>query len=120
MRKLFILILTVLTLHTNGQLLVTVPDFITESSTSVNIIADATFGNKKLLGNTNDVFVHIGVITTLSANSSDWKYVTSVWGNPDVKFKCIALGNSKWSYTINNNLRNFFGVTNPNEKILKC
>ena len=119
MRKLFILILTVLTLHTNGQLLVTVPDFITESSTSVNIIADATFGNKKLLGNTNDVFVHIGIITTLSANSSDWKYVTSVWGNPDVKFKCTALGNNKWSYTINNNLRTFFGVTNPNEKILK-
>jgi 1,4-alpha-glucan branching enzyme len=119
MRKFFILILTVLTLHTNGQLLVTVPDFITESSTSVDIIADASFGNKKLLGNTNDIFVHIGLITTLSASSADWKYVASTWGNSDVKFKCTALGNNKWSYTINNNLRTFFGVTNPNEKILK-
>ena len=119
MRKLFILILTVLTLQTNGQLLVTVPDFITESSSSVTIIADASLGNKRLLGNTNDIFVHIGVITTLSANSSDWKYVASIWGNSDVKFKCTPLGNNKLSYTINNNLRTFFGVTNPNEKILK-
>ena len=119
MKKVFLYILVLLSLDANAQLLVSTPSFITESNTSTTITADATKGNKNLLGNTNDIYVHIGVLTTLSTSGSDWKYVASTWGNSDAKFKCTVLGNNKWSYTINNNLRSFFGITNANEKIVK-
>jgi 1,4-alpha-glucan branching enzyme len=119
MKKVYLIILVLLSLNTNAQLLVSSPSFITETNTTTTITADAAFGNKKLIGNTNDIFVHIGVLTTLSTSGGDWKYVASTWGTSDPKFKCVALGNNKWSYTINGNLRTFFGITNANEKIVK-
>ena len=119
MKKVFLYILVLFSIHANAQLLVSTPSFVTESIASTTITADATKGNKNLLGNTNDIYVHIGVLTTLSTSGSDWKYVASTWGNSDAKFKCTALGNNKWSYTINGNLRTFFGITNANEKIVK-
>ncbi len=119
MKKVYLLILVVLSLHVNAQLLVSSPNFITETATSSTIVADATKGNKALLGNTNDIYVHIGVITNLSTGASDWKYVLSTWGTTDVRFKTVELGNNKWSFTFNNNLRSYFGITNANEKILK-
>jgi len=118
-KKIILSLLVLLTLQTNAQLLVSVPDFPTETLPSTTIIADATKGNQKLLGNTADVYVHIGAITNLSPTGADWKYVSSVWGTADAKFKCVALGNNKWSYTIPSNLRTYFGITNANEKILK-
>ena len=119
MKKYFIYLFVFLSLQTNAQLLVSSPTFISETVASSTIIADASFGNKKLIGNTNDIFVHIGVITTLSTSGSDWKYVASTWGTSDAKFKCVPLGKNKWSYTITTNLRSFFGITNANEKIVK-
>lgn len=119
MKKVLLFIIILLSLQTNAQLLVSTPDFITESVTSTTIIADASKGNQKLLGNTADIYVHIGAITNLSPTGADWKYVSSVWGTADAKFKCVALGNNKWSYTIPTNLRTYFGITNANEKILK-
>ncbi len=64
-----------------SQLLSWSPDFILENSTPVVITMDASKGNQGLLNYTpvTDVYVHIGVITNMSANSSDWKYVNSVW-----------------------------------------
>jgi 1,4-alpha-glucan branching enzyme len=103
----------------HAQLLVTSPNFLTESSNNPTIIADASKGNKGLFGNTNDIYVHIGVITNLSTGPSDWKYVLTTWGTTDSRFKCTSLGNSKWSYTINGNLRTAFGITNANEKIIR-
>jgi hypothetical protein len=114
MKKLLFSLILLLSLHVNGQLLVSSPDFITETATSTTITANATKGNKGLLGNTNDIYVHIGAITSLSTGASDWKYVLSTWGTTNANFKCTSLGNNKWSYTINNNLRSFFGITNSN------
>jgi glycosidase len=108
-------------MNANGQLLKTDPNFILESSNNVLITADANKGNKNLQNFTGDVYVHIGVITNLSANSSAWKYVPSfsVWGGTDARIKCTAIGNNKWTYTIPGNLRTFFGITDASEKILK-
>ena len=108
-------------MNANGQLLKTDPNFILESSNNVLITADANKGNKNLQNFTGDVYVHIGVITNLSANSSAWKYVPtfSVWGGTDAKIKCTSIGNNKWTYTIPGNLRTFFGITDPAEKIVK-
>ncbi len=108
-------------LQSFSQLLSWSPDFIQESSTPVVITMDATKGNQGLLNYTpvTDVYVHIGVITNMSTSSSDWRYVSSVWGTTNPTYQAASLGNNKWSYTITGGLRNFFGITNPSETILK-
>lgn len=120
-KTLLVTILFLICFHGFSQLLTWSPDFIQESSTPVVITVDATKGNQGLLNYTptTDVYVHIGVITNLSANSSDWKYVTSVWGTTNPAFQAINSGNNKWSYTITGGLRTFFGLTNPAESIQK-
>lgn len=104
-----------------AQLLSWSPDFIKETDGSVQITADASKGNKGLLNYTptTDVYVHIGVITSNSTNASDWKYSKFTWGSTNVLAQASSLGNNKWSFTINGGLRTFFGLSDPNEKILK-
>lgn len=104
-----------------SQLLSWTPDFIQESSDPVVITMNANYGNQGLLNYTptSDVYVHIGVITNLSTSSSDWRYVTSVWGTTNPAFQAVSLGNNQWSYTINGGLRTFFGITNAAETIQK-
>ncbi|MEO6682157.1 MAG: alpha-amylase family glycosyl hydrolase, partial [Ginsengibacter sp.] len=78
-------------------------------------------GNQELFFYTpvTDIYVHIGVITSASTNQSDWKYSKFNWGVADAAARATSLGNSKWSYTITGGLRNYFGITNPTEKIEK-
>ena len=104
-----------------SQLLSWTPDFIQETSNPVVITMDANYGNRGLLNYapTSDVYVHIGVITNLSTSSSDWRYVTSVWGTTNPLFQATSLGNNKWSFTISGGLRTYFGMTNPAETIEK-
>ncbi len=102
-----------------AQLLNMNPAFITETSTNNLIVYDANFGNKGLLNYSGDVFVHIGVITTKSTSSSDWKYVNSSWGVVDANFKAAALGNNKWQFAIPTDLRNYFGITDAAERITR-
>jgi glycosidase len=106
-----------------AQLLSWSPDFVQETSTPVVITCDATKGNQGLLNYTptSDVYVHLGVITNLSTGPSNWLHVPSfcVWGTTNVQANCTYLGNNKWSYSITGGLRNFFGLTNPAEKILR-
>ena len=95
MKKIYLFIFILLAFQTNAQLLVSSPSFITETNTSTTITADASYGNKKLIGITSDIFVHIGVLTSISTSSADWKYVASTWGTSDAKIKCVALGIKK-------------------------
>lgn len=108
-------------LQSFSQLLSWSPDFIQENSTPVVITMDAAKGNQGLLNYTptSDVYVHIGVITNLSTSSSNWRYVTSVWGSTNPAFQATYLGSNKWSYTITGGLRTFFGISNPAETIQK-
>jgi len=82
---------------------------------------DATKGNQGLLNysQTNDVYVHIGVITNLSTDSANWLHVPFTWGTTNAQAHCTYLGNNMWQYTITGGLRNFFSVTNANEHIQK-
>lgn len=104
-----------------AQLLTWSPQFPMESTSPVTITVDANYGNKGLLNYTpaTDVYVHIGVITNLSANSGDWKYVKTTWGITNPAWQATSLGNNKWSFTITGGLRNYFGISNPVETILK-
>lgn len=104
-----------------SQLLSWTPDFIQESSTPIVITMDANYGNKGLLNyaTTTDVYVHIGVITSLSATSSDWKYSKFTWGTANASAQATYLGNNKWSFTITGGLRTFFNITNSTETVKK-
>ncbi len=68
------------------------------------------------MGFTGNVYVHIGLITSASANAGDWQHVPFAWPGTPVTGQAISAGTNKWSYTINN-IRNFFGVTNAGETI---
>ena len=105
----------------NGQLLSWSPQYIQESSSTVDIICDATLGNKgiKDYTPTTDIYVHIGVITTSSTSNSDWKGSKFTWGSTTATANATYLGSNKWKFTITGGLRNYFGITNASEKILR-
>ncbi len=104
-----------------SQLLSWSPQYIQESSSTVDIICDATLGNKgiKDYTPTTDIYVHIGAITTASTNSSDWKGSKFTWATTTATANATYLGSNKWKFTITGGLRTYFGITNPSEKILR-
>ena len=93
-----------------AQLLATSPNFPRDNS-ALSIIVDCTKGNQGLFNyaNTSDVYVHIGVITNLSVNTTDWKYSKFTWGSTDAAARAIYLGTNKYQFNISN-IRSFFGV----------
>ena len=93
-----------------AQLLTTVPEFPADNS-SLTITVDCTKGNQGLLNyaNTNDVYVHIGVITNLSSNNTDWRSSKFTWGSTDVAAKATWIAANKYQYAISN-IRSFFNV----------
>jgi glycosidase len=108
-----------LSLITNAQLLSVDVAFPTDASTVV-ITADASKGSRGLFNHTaSDVYVHTGVTTNLSANSTDWKYVkfNQNFTVPNPSLQATSLGNNKWSFTIAN-IRDYYGVP-AGETILK-
>lgn len=120
MKKYLLLLIVICFSHKNfAQLLSWTPEFPTESSSPVTITADANYGNKGLLDFSSDVYVHIGVITNLSTNSGDWRYVKTSWPGTDPAAKATVVSTNKWSFTITGGLRTYFGISNPSEKILK-
>lgn len=122
MKKACLLVVIIFTaICSNAQLLKTTPEFVLDNASNIDIVCDANYGNKAILNYTptSDMYVHIGVITSLSANSSDWKYVKYPWASPGADRLCSYLGNNQWKFTIVGGLRTFFGITNPSEKILK-
>ena len=122
MKKACLLVVIIFTaICSNAQLLKTTPEFVLDNASNIDIVCDANYGNKAILNYTptSDMYVHIGVITSLSTNSSDWKYVKYPWASPGADRLCSYLGNNQWKFTIVGGLRTFFGITNPSEKILK-
>ncbi len=122
MKKILLPLLLLFILKTNAQLLSWTPDFIHDTTSStVTITMNATYGNNGLLNYTptTDVYVHIGVITSLSTSSSDWKYVKFTWATTPAAAQCTYLGSNKWQYKITGGLRNYFGITNASETIKK-
>ena len=124
MKKIVSLLLFIFSISfSKAQLLSWTPSFPEENDATTNVVitADATKGNQGLLNYTpvTDVYVHIGVITNLSANSTDWKYVKFTWGTTNVQAQCTNVGSNQWQYTITGSLRSYFGITNASEHIQK-
>ncbi len=122
-RMLLLFVAAMGTLVVNAQLLSWTPPFPKEDdpSQALVITTDASKGNQGLLNYTptSDVYVHIGVITTLSTSSTDWRYSRFTWASTTAAAQATYAGNNKWQFTINGSLRNFFGITNSGESILK-
>jgi 1,4-alpha-glucan branching enzyme len=115
MKKIFLACagIVMFTIAINAQRLLSwTPEFPLDNSTLVTTI-DCNKGNKGLFnfegGNSNNVYVHVGVITNLSTGPNDWKYVKFTWGTADPAAKATPLGSNKYQYTISN-VRTFFGV----------
>ena len=84
----------------DAQLLTWSPQFPNDNST-ITITVDASKGNKGLLDYTGAVYLHLGLITSLSTSASDWRYSPTVWGTTTAPV-ATSLGNNKWSFTITN------------------
>ena len=93
---------------TQSSLIDTDPAFPIENI-PVTIQFNAAFGNGGLFDYTGDVYAHTGVITNLSTNSSDWKYVKTNWGVNTPETKLTRTGPNTYSITISN-IRSFYGV----------
>lgn len=114
MRK-FLLLLTFFSIGLfakSQRLLSWSPEFPVDNSTLVATV-DCAKGNQGLLnyegGNSNNIYVHVGVITSLSSGPGDWRYVKFTWGTADPLAHATPLGSNKYQYTITN-IRSFFGV----------
>ena len=87
------------------------PAFPKDTST-VTITVNCALGNQGLLtaGGTG-VYAYMGLITSSSTSSSDWKYVplACVWGTPNAAVAATYLGNNQYSFTIPD-IRSYFGV----------
>lgn len=112
MKRLLSAIVCLLSVHLlHSQLLTWDPAF-PKDNDNITITIDATKGNQGLnnYANPADVYVHIGLITSASANPTDWKHAPFAWPGTEAASKAVSLGNNKYSYTISNGIRNFFGV----------
>ena len=94
-----------LSFHLHSQLLTWTPAFAKDND-NITITVDATKGNQGLLNFSGPVYVHIGLVTSLSTNEGDWKYVPFTWATTPATGTAVAAGTNKWSYTINN-IRSF-------------
>src|SRR5438270_481280 len=125
MKRLLLLSYVVLrTIAGNAQLLSWTPPFPKENDPSQTLVitVDASKGNQGLLNYspTTDVYIHIGVITNFSTNTTDWKHVPFTWGvTTQPAAHATSIGSNKWQYTITGSLRSFFNIIDPNETILK-
>lgn len=109
MKKVYLLLCAILTsVLTYAQLLTWTPAFAKDND-NITITMDATKGNQGLMGFSGNVYVHIGVITSLSTGSGNWLYVPFTWATTPPTGQATADGPNKWKYTINN-IRSFFGV----------
>lgn len=76
---------------------------------SVTIFFNAAYGNGGLFDYEGDIYVHTGLITNESTNSSDWKYVKTEWGENTPETKLERLEDNIYSLTIAD-MRSYYGI----------
>jgi 1,4-alpha-glucan branching enzyme len=85
---------------------------------AVTITFRADEGSKGLMGYTGDVYAHTGVISSESADNSDWKYVVAEWGVNVEKAKLTRIGTDLYELDITPDIRTYYEVP-EGEDILK-
>jgi 1,4-alpha-glucan branching enzyme len=101
--------LVVLSTHLAAQIISTEPDLPTAGQ-AVTITFDATQGTAGLKDYTGDVYAHTGVLTNLSSNSNDWRYVKTDWGENTPETKMTRESANQYSLLIGPSIREYYGV----------
>lgn len=116
--KIKTLLLVLLLIASNyPQIIIWQPYFALDTD-SLTVVFDATKGNAGLMGYSGDVYAHTGVITNLSTQPSDWRYVKTNWGQNTPETKLERIGTDLYRFKIKPTVRNFYGVP-ITEQILK-
>jgi len=92
-----------------AQIITTDPDLPTAGQ-AVTIYYDATQGTAGLEDYTGDVYAHTGVLTNLSSNNSDWRYVKTDWGENTAETKMTRESDNLYSLEIGPSVREYYGV----------
>ncbi|MEZ4959417.1 MAG: alpha-amylase family glycosyl hydrolase [Saprospiraceae bacterium] len=89
------------------------------ASQPVTIYFNATQGSGGLAGCNCDVYVHTGVVTSLSTPSSIWQHVVTSWGvaNANWKMEPVPGQPDVYSYVIDPSIKEYYGVTSMTEVI---
>ncbi len=133
MKKLYtafmaIVLLRSLTVH--GQVTVS-PSPLEEDSKNVVLTysASSSLGNNGLKGlpSSEFVYAHIGVITTLSKDNTDWRHVLTEWPEADgSNAQAVNLDKNRLRYLTTDlyqlsigDIRTYFGITDPSEHVKK-
>lgn len=101
----------------SAQIITTDPAIPLENN-SLTITFDATEGTGGLIGYTEDVYAHTGVITDKSTSGSDWKYVKTNWGQNTAETKLTRIGNDLYELELGPSISQYYGVPG-NETILQ-
>ena len=123
MKQFLLSLLVLIATATQAQLLTFSPSFIKDNDAGVTITVDANKGNLGLVTNTGTVYIHSGVITSLSTSASDWRYV-KLGGTPNLfttaqpTLACTSLGGGLYRFSYPSDIRSFYGVP-AGESILK-
>ncbi|TFH27733.1 MAG: T9SS type A sorting domain-containing protein [Bacteroidia bacterium] len=111
-RSLRVLLVGLLALVSSGlaaQIITTDPALPT-SGQAVTIYYDATLGTGGLKDYTGDVYAHTGVLTNLSSDNSDWRYVLTSWGTNTAETKMTRESANLYSLVIGPSIRQYYGV----------
>lgn len=92
-----------------AQIVTTDPDLPTAGQ-AVTIYFDATQGTAGLEDYTGDVYAHTGVLTNLSSDNGDWKYVKTSWGENTAETKMTRESANLYSLAIGPSVREYYGV----------
>jgi hypothetical protein len=101
--------LVVLSTHLAAQIISTEPELPTAGQ-AVTITFDATQGTAGLKDYTGDVYAHTGVLTNLSSNSNDWRYVKTDWKENTPETKMTRVSDNLYSLEIGPTVREYYGV----------
>lgn len=121
MKKVLHFLMAVLCMHAlsaTAQIVTTTPPIVQQSSQGIVLHYNAAspLGNNGLKGLTAnaEVYAHIGVITSSSATSSDWKHAPE-WGDNSAKYKLSNAGTDLWDLNIGD-LASYFDLE-PGETV---
>jgi len=84
---------------------------------AVTVTFYADQGNAGLKDYTGDVYAHMGLITSLSTSSSNWKYVVAAWEVNLPKAKMTRVSANVYTISITPSIKEFYGVTSTTEVI---
>jgi glycosidase len=117
--KIFLPIILVLNIAVLKAQVITCDPVFPSASGGVTVTFYADQGSAGLKDYTGDVYAHMGLITSLSTGSSDWKYIVAPWSTNLPKAKMTRVSTNVYTITISASIKEFYGVTSTTEVIKK-